>query len=70
MQEYIKRHPELGLLAHALPQVVQDSIKVLTLSPAPTATANHIPASNIDINVSNFLHLSSSHLGLSLMRAQ
>lgn len=44
----------MGLLAHALPQVVQDSIKVLTLSPSSTANANYIPATNIDINVSIF----------------
>lgn len=42
----------MGLQAHALPQVVQDSIRVLTLSPVPTAAANYIPATNIDINVS------------------
>ncbi|XP_075159619.1 trafficking protein particle complex subunit 8 homolog l(3)76BDm [Haematobia irritans] len=48
--EYIKRHPEMGLLPHALPQIVQDSIKILTLSPPITSTAQYMPAANIDIN--------------------
>uniref|UniRef100_A0A1B0B6W0 Trafficking protein particle complex subunit 8 n=1 Tax=Glossina palpalis gambiensis TaxID=67801 RepID=A0A1B0B6W0_9MUSC len=47
--EYTKRHPEMGLLTLALPQVLQDSIRVLTLAP-PAPTTNHVPASNIDIN--------------------
>lgn len=52
LKEYIKRHPELGLMSLALPQIVQDSIKVLTLSPPHSAATNYIPATNIDINVS------------------
>ncbi|XP_005180658.1 trafficking protein particle complex subunit 8 [Musca domestica] len=48
--EFVKRHPEMGLIPHALPHVVQDSIKVLTLSPPPVVTPHHLPATNIDIN--------------------
>uniref|UniRef100_A0A1I8NQR6 Trafficking protein particle complex subunit 8 n=1 Tax=Stomoxys calcitrans TaxID=35570 RepID=A0A1I8NQR6_STOCA len=48
--EFIKRHPEMDLMPHALPQVIQDSIKVLTLSPPAVVSAQYIPATNMDIN--------------------
>lgn len=40
-------------MPHALPHVVQDSIKILTLSPPPVVTPQYVPATNIDINVSS-----------------
>ncbi|XP_002095589.2 trafficking protein particle complex subunit 8 [Drosophila yakuba] len=48
--ELVKRSPELGLLPHALPQVVQSSVRVLTLVQSPSAVAPHVPATNIEIN--------------------
>ncbi|XP_017042382.1 trafficking protein particle complex subunit 8 [Drosophila ficusphila] len=48
--ELLKRSPELGLLPHALPQVVQSSVRVLTLVQSPSALAPQVPATNIDIN--------------------
>ncbi|EDV40855.1 uncharacterized protein Dana_GF10721 [Drosophila ananassae] len=48
--ELLKRSPELGLLPHALPQVVQSSVRVLTLVQSPSALAPLVPATNIDIN--------------------
>ncbi|XP_017127642.1 trafficking protein particle complex subunit 8 [Drosophila elegans] len=48
--ELLKRSPELGLLPHALPQVVQSSVRVLTLVQSPSAVAPQVPATNIDIN--------------------
>ncbi|EDV97571.1 trafficking protein particle complex subunit 8 [Drosophila grimshawi] len=48
--ELLKRSPELGLLPHALPQVVQSSVRVLTLVQPPSVQAPQVPASNIDIN--------------------
>ncbi|KAH8371336.1 hypothetical protein KR093_006982 [Drosophila rubida] len=48
--ELLKRSPELGLLPHALPQVVQSSVRVLTLVQPPSAQPPQVPASNIDIN--------------------
>lgn len=50
MQELLKRSPELGLLPHALPQVVQSSVRVLTLVQTPSVQPPQVPASNIDIN--------------------
>lgn len=40
----------MGLLPHALPQVVQSSVRVLTLVQSPSALAPLVPATNIDIN--------------------
>ncbi|XP_068148703.1 LOW QUALITY PROTEIN: trafficking protein particle complex subunit 8 [Drosophila tropicalis] len=48
--ELIRRSPELGLVPHALPQVIQSSIRVLTLVPPLTAQPNIEPASNLNIN--------------------
>ncbi|XP_064545470.1 trafficking protein particle complex subunit 8 [Drosophila montana] len=48
--ELLKRSPELGLLPHALPQVVQSSVRVLTLVQPPSVQPPQVPASNIDIN--------------------
>ncbi|KAL7734413.1 hypothetical protein ACLKA6_010743 [Drosophila palustris] len=48
--ELLKRSPELGLLPHALPQVVQSSVRVLTLVQPPSSQPPQVPASNIDIN--------------------
>ncbi|XP_017072422.1 trafficking protein particle complex subunit 8 [Drosophila eugracilis] len=48
--ELLKRSPELGLLPHALPQVVQSSVRVLTLVQSPSAVAPQVPATNININ--------------------
>lgn len=47
--ELLKRSPELGLLPHALPQVVQSSVRVLTLVQPPISQPPQVPASNIDI---------------------
>ncbi|ALC44776.1 l-3-76BDm [Drosophila busckii] len=48
--DLVKRSPELGLLPHALPQLVQSSVRVLTLVQPPCAQPPQVPASNIDIN--------------------
>ncbi|XP_023179165.2 trafficking protein particle complex subunit 8 [Drosophila hydei] len=48
--ELLKRSPDLGLLPHALPQVVQSSVRVLTLVQPPSVQPPQVPASNIDIN--------------------
>lgn len=40
----------MGLLPHALPQVVQSSVRVLTQVQPPSALAPQVPATNIDIN--------------------
>lgn len=50
LQELLKRSPDLGLLPHALPQVVQSSVRVLTLVQPPSVQPPQVPASNIDIN--------------------
>lgn len=50
LQELLKRSPELGLLPHALPQVVQSSVRVLTLVQPPSVQPPQVAASNIDIN--------------------
>ncbi|XP_017034499.1 trafficking protein particle complex subunit 8 [Drosophila kikkawai] len=48
--ELLKRNPELGLLPHALPQVVQSSVRVLTQVQSPAALPPLVPATNIDIH--------------------
>ncbi|SPP76613.1 trafficking protein particle complex subunit 8 [Drosophila guanche] len=48
--ELLKRSPEVGLLPHALPQLVQSSVRVLTLVQSPSAQAPQLPATNIDID--------------------
>ncbi|KAH8367739.1 hypothetical protein KR084_002176 [Drosophila pseudotakahashii] len=48
--ELLRRSPELGLLPHALPQVVQSSVRVLTLVQSPSSLAPQVPATNVEIN--------------------
>ncbi|XP_037938584.1 trafficking protein particle complex subunit 8 [Teleopsis dalmanni] len=47
--EFIKRSPNYGLLPHAVPQVLQDSIRVLTSAYLPATNSNFEAANNIDI---------------------
>nr|XP_014088536.1 trafficking protein particle complex subunit 8 [Bactrocera oleae] len=51
--ELIKRNSELGLLALALPQVAQSSVRVLLSSPSTMVSGQYVAASGIDIK-SNF----------------
>ncbi|XP_036342212.1 trafficking protein particle complex subunit 8-like [Rhagoletis pomonella] len=47
--ELIKRNPELGLLSLALPQVTQNSIRVLLSTPTTMGSGQQVAASGIDI---------------------
>lgn len=48
----MKNYPQHGLTEHIIPQIEQNSLRVLTMIPAYTTTYPHyIPATNTNISV-------------------
>lgn len=60
-QEHLKSSSQHGLTEHVVPQIEQNSLRVLTMIPAYTTTYPHcIPATNTNITVCiiyNFVYM-------------
>lgn len=48
----MKNNPQLGIIDHIVPQIEQNSLRVLTMIPSYTTNIpNYVPATNTNINV-------------------